>query len=334
MLPGPSPAADAHRAPCRRRRLLAAGLAALATPALAQEAWPQRGVRITVPFAPGGTTDIPARIIAEHLARRLGKSFVVENRSGAGGALGIRTVAQAADAHVLLHSTSAVAILPALQRDPGFDPLTDLVPVTLTAASPILLMVRTDSPFRDLAAYLARARAEPGGVSFGTAGIGTTVHFAGEVLRARAGLDLLHIPYRGSAPSATALLAGEVASGFLSPIEVLPHIRAGRLRPLATCGRRRSPLLPETPTITELVPDYDGVELWFGLFGSRDLPAEAVATLMRELAPLRTGAPLAERMAELGAETLLDGPGPLAARMRAEVPLWQSIATRAGIPRE
>ncbi|NKC32095.1 Bug family tripartite tricarboxylate transporter substrate binding protein [Falsiroseomonas selenitidurans] len=338
MPPGPPPAAPPPPAP-RRRTLLAAGLAGLAAPsclgvARAELPWPSRAARIIVPFAPGGTTDIPARIIADHLARRLGKPFVVENRSGAGGALGIRAMVQAADTHTLLHSTSAVAILPALQRDPGFDPLADLVPVTMTAASPILLVVRADSPFRDLADYLAQAKARQGAVSFGTAGIGTTVHLAGELLRARAAVDLLHVPYRGSAPSATALLAGEVASGFLSPIEVLAHIRGGRLRALASCARARSPLLPEAPAIPELVPAYEGVELWFGLFGPRDLPADAVATLMRELAPLRQGAPLALRMAELGAATLLDGPAPLAARLRTEVPLWRALAVAAGIPRE
>ena len=333
MPPGPAQAAHRSPVPLRRRALLAAALALPAGGAAAEEAWPTRPARIIVPFAPGGTTDIPARIIADHLARRLGKPFVVENRSGAGGAVGIRAVAQATDAHTLLHSTSAVAVLPALQRDPGFDPLTDLVPVTLTTASPILLVVRADSPFRDLAALLARAREAPGRVSFSSSGIGTTVHLAGELLRARAGVDLLHIPYRGSAPSATALLGGEVDAGFLSPIEVLPHIRAGRLRVLANCAASRT-LLPEVPTITETVPSYDGVQLWFGLFGPRDLPAEIVATLMRELAPLREGSVLTERMAQLGAETLLDGPAPLAARIRAEVPLWKSIAQAAGITSE
>jgi tripartite-type tricarboxylate transporter receptor subunit TctC len=316
-----------------RRALLAAGLGVAARRSSAQESWPGRPVRIIVPFAPGGTTDIPARIIADHLARRLGKPFVVENRSGAGGALGIRAVAQATDGHTLLHTTSAVAVLPALQRDPGFDPMTDLVPVTITAASPILMVVRADSQFRDLPALLARARAEPSKVSFSSSGIGTTVHLAGEVLRARAGVDLLHVPYRGSAPSATALLGGEVDAGFLSPIEVLPHIRAGRLRALANCGRTRT-LLPDVPAMPEIVPAYDGVQLWFALFGPRDLPSDAVALLMRELAPLRSGSVLSERMAEVGAETILDGPAPLAARLREEVPLWKTIAERAGIPRE
>jgi tripartite-type tricarboxylate transporter receptor subunit TctC len=327
MLPGAAPAA------LTRRALLGTGLGLAASSALAQDTWPGRPVRIIVPFAPGGTTDIPARIIADHLARRLGKPFVVENRSGAGGALGIRAVAQATDQHTLLHSTSAVAVLPALQRDPGFDPMVDLVPVTMTAASPILMVVRADSPYRDLPALLARARAEPGKVSFSSSGIGTTVHLAGEVLRARAGVDLLHVPYRGSAPSATALLSGEVDSGFLSPIEVLPHIRAGRLRALANCAQART-LLPDVPAMPEIVPTYDGVQLWFALFGPRDLPPDAVATLMRELAPLRSGSVLSERMAEVGAETLLDGPQALTARIRAEVPLWKAIAERAGIPRE
>jgi tripartite-type tricarboxylate transporter receptor subunit TctC len=321
-----------RRAAVPRRLLLGGTMAVLATPVLAQE-WPARASRIIVPFAPGGTTDIPARIIADHLARRLGKPFVVENRSGAGGALGIRTVAQATDGHTLLHSTSAVCVLPALQRDPGFDPLTDLVPITMTAASPILLVVRADSPFRTFGDYLAKARAEPGKVTFSHSGVGTTVHLSGELLKARARIDLTHVPYRGSAPSGTAILAGEVDSGFLSPIEVLPHIRGGRMRALANCAPTRV-LLPDVPSIKEFVPDYDGVVLWFGLFGPRDLPADVVALLMRELAPLRTGSVLSERMGEVGAETLLDGPEVLRARVRAEAPLWRQLAESAGIPRE
>ena len=316
-----------------RRALLSTAAIAMARPSLAQAAWPSRPTRIIVPFAPGGTTDIPARIIAEVLQRKLGKPFVVENRSGGGGAVGIRAAVQSADGHTLLHTTSAIAVVPALQRDPGFDPLTDLAPITMTAASPILLVVREDSPFRDFSGYLAKARAEPGKVSFSSSGIGTTVHLAAEVLRARGHVDLLHVPYRGSAPSATAVLASEVDSGFLSPIEVLPHIRAGRMRALANCALTRT-LLPDVPTIAEFVPAYDGVQLWFALFGGRDLPPAAAALLMRELSPLRDGSVLTERMAEVGAETLLDGPEPLAARMRAEVPLWKAIVEAAGIPRE
>jgi tripartite-type tricarboxylate transporter receptor subunit TctC len=328
--PGAAPAT----APRGRRSVIAAAIGLLAAPALAQDAWPVRGVRIIVPFAPGGTADIPARIIAEHLSRQFGRPVVVENRSGAGGAVGIRAVAQATDGHTLLHSTSAVAILPALQLNPGFDPLVDLAPVTMTAAAPILLLVRADGPDSDLRRYLERARAAPGKVSFASSGVGSTVHLAGELLRARAQVDLLHVPYRGSSPAATALLAGETDSAFLSPIEALPHINAGRMRVLATAARQRSTMAPDAPAIPEEVPDYDGIELWFGLFGPRDLPQAAVTRLMQDLAPLRRDSVLSARMAELSAQTPLDGPAVLAARLRAEVPLWKTIAQQAGIPRE
>jgi tripartite-type tricarboxylate transporter receptor subunit TctC len=334
MSPGPAPATRHPVAAPRRRFLIAAGLGLLATPAIAQDTWPNRTVRIIVPFAPGGTADIPARIIADHLSRQFGKPVVVENRTGAGGAVGIRAVAQATDGHTLLHSTSAVAILPALQLNPGFDPLVDLAPVTTTAAAPILLLVRADGAFPDLRRFLERARAAPGRVSFASSGVGSTVHLAGELLRARARVDLLHVPYRGSAPAATALLAGETDAAFLSPIEALSHINAGRMRILATAARQRSLIAPDAPAISEEVPGYDGIQLWFGLFGSRDLPQEAVTRLMQDLAPLRQDSVLAARMAELSAEAPLDGPAVLAARMRAEVPLWKNIAQQAGIPRE
>jgi tripartite-type tricarboxylate transporter receptor subunit TctC len=195
--------------------------------------------------------------------------------------------------------------MPALQLNPGFDPLVDLAPVTMTAAAPILLLVRADGPDADLRRYLERARAAPGKVSFASSGVGSTVH-----------------------------LAGETDSAFLSPIEALPHINAGRMRVLATAARQRSTMAPDAPAIPEEVPDYDGIELWFGLFGPRDLPQAAVARLMQDLAPLRRDSVLSARMAELSAQTPLDGPAVLAARLRAEVPLWKTIARQAGIPRE
>ncbi len=317
-----------------RRALLASTLVMPALRAHAQAPWPQRTVRILVPFAPGGTADIPARMMAEPLQRQTGQSWIVDNRAGAGGALGIRAVVQANDGHTLLHSTSAVAILPALQRDPGFDPLVDLEPITQTAETPILLVVRGDSRFADLAAFLAEARARPGTISFATSGTGTTVHFAGELLRARGQVDLLHVPFRGSAPASTALLGGVTDAQFVSPLEVLPHLRSGRLRALANAAPRRGALLPEVPMLAEVIPGYEGVSLWFGLFAPRGFPRAQVAQLMQSLAPLRTNSPLADRMTELGAETLMTGPEALAERMRREVPLWQAVATQAGIPKE
>ena len=299
-----------------------------------QGVWPQRNVRIIVPFAAGGTADVPARIMAEHFARLTGQSWIVDNRAGAGGALGIRAVAQATDGHTLLHTTSAVAILPALQRDPGFDPLAVLVPITLTAETPILLAVKGDSRFRDLGEFLAEARAKPGTVSFATSGTGTTVHLAGELLRARGDVDLLHVPFRGSSPATTALLGGVTDAQFVSPLEALPHLRAGRMRALANTAPRRGALLPDVPMLVDAVPGYDGIALWFGLFASRGFPAAQVAMLMQALSAMRSGSALAERLTELGAETLMTGPEALAQRLRQEVPLWQSVAARAGIPKE
>jgi len=322
-----------------RRALLGAALALPALGARAQGAWPQggwpqRNVRVIVPFAAGGTTDVPARIMAEHFARLTGQSWIVDNRAGAGGALGIRAVAQATDGHTLLHTTSAIAILPALQRDPGYDPFADLVPITLTAESPILLAVRGDSRFRDLGGLLAEAKAKPGTVSFATSGTGTTVHLAGEVLRARAEVDLLHVPFRGSAPATTALLGGITDAQFVSPLEAMPHLRAGRMRALANTASRRSPMLPDVPLLADEVPGYGGIALWFGLFAGRGFTPAQVAMLMESLAPMRSGSVLSARMTELGAETLMTGPEALADRLRQEVPLWQSVAARAGIPKE
>jgi len=314
-----------------RRAILGAAAAIPARPAAAQPApWPTRPVRFIVPFAPGGPVEIPGRFIAEHLARRLGQPFLVETRPGAGGVLGLRAVLSARDGHSFLLTTSAVAILPAVAPDAGYDPIADLMPVTVVSESPVGLLTRPDSPIRDPADLLARARARPGGVSFATAGNGTTTHMAGELLRARAGVDLLHVPYRGAAQSVNALYAGDVDTLFVGLAEAMGHVRDGRLRALAVTSPERSPALPDVPSLAEAAPGY-GVTIWYGLFAPPGTPDAVVARLAAEMAPLARGTPLADRMEASGARLVLSGPDALAARMRAEVPEWAAIARAAGI---
>jgi tripartite-type tricarboxylate transporter receptor subunit TctC len=323
----------------RRRALLAAATAAPPGAAVraqgAGPAWPQRPVRLIVPFAPGGPVEVPARFMAEHLSPRLGQPVIVEARPGAGGALGIQSVVAANDPHLLLVTTSAVATLPAVMRDgaAGFDPLRDLVPITLVSEAPMVLLTRPDHPIRDLADLLARARARPGAISYASSGAGSTTHLAGALLCAKAGIDLLHVPYRGAAQAVNALYAGDTDLMVTGMGEGHAHLREGRLRALCVTGPGRLDLLPGVPAAADAVPGY-AMLIWYGMLGPRATPPEVVRRIAELVAPLREGTPLAARMAAGGMRLLLDGPGPLAARLAAEVPQWRAVAAAAGIRAE
>ena len=310
------------------RRPLLAIPALLAAPARAQP-WPNRPVRFISPFAPGGPQDLPGRFICDHLAQRLGQPFILESRAGAGGAVGMQYVAQATDQHTLLLTSSAIATLPAMRRDLGFDPLTDLPAVSLVTESPLAITTRAQGGISDFADLLARARASPGKLSFATSGIGSATHFAGELLAMQAGVRLLHVPYRGASVALNALLAGDVDLVIGDVSIVLEQIRAGTLRALATSLPARTALLPQVPAVAEFVPGY-AVPFWIGLFAARATPASDIAQLNAAMAALRQGE-LAARMATLGASLLLSEPAVLAARLRREVPQWQQVAQSAGI---
>lgn len=314
------------------RRGLAALATGLALPALAQApAWPSRPVRLISPFAPGGPQDVPARFMVDYLTPRLGQPVVYESRAGAGGATGMQFVAQANDGHTFLITSNAIATLPAMRRELGFDPFTDLPPVTLVTESPLVLAVRANGP-ATLRDYLARARATPGRVSWGTSGIGSATHLAGALLMQKAGVELLHVPYRGATVALNALLAGDTDSIMGDISIVLEHVRAGTVRALGVSTEAPSPLLPDVPAITSVVPGYS-VPFWIAIFASRHNGADANARLMREIAPLREGE-LAGRMAARGAHLLLNGPEPLAARMRSDVAQWRQVVAAAGIQPE
>jgi len=306
----------------RRRALLATPFAA---PALAQAPWPTRPVRFIVPFAPGGPVEIPARFIAERLSPELGQPMLVEARPGAGGALGIQAVVQANDPHMLLVTTSAVAVLPALMPNPGFDPLADLTPISMISDAPMVLLVKPDSPLRDLDGLLAATRARPGSISYGSSGAGSTTHLGGALLAVEAGIELLHVPYRGAAQAVNALYAGDTDMMVTGMGEAMPHLRDRRLRALCVTSAVRSTALPDVQAAAERVPGY-AMTIWYAMLGPRATPPEVVARLAAGIAPLRIGTPLATRMQENGITLLLDGPGPLAERLAREVPQWKRVA--------
>lgn len=317
-----------------RRGLGAALLGASVTPALAQgqppAAWPDRPVKLISPFAPGGPQDLPGRFFVDALTPKLGQPLVYDSKAGAGGAVGTQFVAQATDGHTFLINSTAIATLPALRRDLGFDPVTDLTPVTLVMQSPFTFVVRANGP-ASLAELLARAKAAPGRLTFGSSGVGSSSHLTMAMFLQQAGISLTHVPYRGAQLIMNALLAGDI-DVFVGDVSVpLEHIRAGTVRCVAVTSEKRAPLLPEVPAAGELVPGYTST-LWYGMFGAKATPPEAVRRMMAELAPLRApGGELARRLSDTGAEVLLTGPAPLAERLKAEIARWRAVVAEAGI---
>jgi tripartite-type tricarboxylate transporter receptor subunit TctC len=305
---------------------LAACLATIwAIPVAAQEWPPAAAVRVMVPFAAGGPVDVPARLMNDRLAAQTKGTFILENRGGAGGTIGAQQVAQAApDGQSLLFTTSSIAIAPGLYPKLTFDPL-QLTPISLIAEVPIVLAVRGDSPIKSFAEYLAKAKAEPGKITFGSGGVGSGNHLSGELLKTLAAINLLHVPFRGMAPGMTALYAGDIDSVFSSTIEALAPARDGRIRILAVCSPTRLPELPDVPSIAELVPGYSMAN-WYGLFGPRGLPQPIVARLERELAAMRTHETMVQRTTAAGIALKLTGADVLRERMTTEVPRWKKIA--------
>jgi tripartite-type tricarboxylate transporter receptor subunit TctC len=314
-----------------RRSALGAALATLATPALqAQPRWPTRPIRIVIPYAPGGPVEIPGRFLAEHLTQRLGQPVVVETRPGAGGAVGTKQVMATTDGHTFIMVTGAVCIQPAVQPDIGYDPIADLAPVSLISESTMGFAVRPNHRFRDIPGLLAAARAEPGRVTYGSSGNGTTTHMAAALFGVRAGINWQHVPYRGGGQLVSSFLAGDVDVMSADLATILPHTREGRAVLLSVTTPERAAAVPDVPSMAEFVPGT-GIAIWFAMMGPRATPREVADRIVAEMAPLRQGSPLAERMASTGGRLLLTGPDELDARIRQELPTWRQVVAEAGI---
>ena len=256
------------------RPLLCALVLMQATGAFAQ-AWPAKPIRLMVPFPPGGSTDIVARIVAQKLSERLGQPIVIENRGGAGGTLGTAVAAKAApDGYTLaVASTSTHVVAPGVYAKLDYDPVKDFAPVALMAVSPYLLVVNPSVPAKTLQELLALAKKQPGKLNYASAGIGSTTQLAMEMLKAASGTYMLHIPYNGNGPAGTAVMGGQVDALFGSLPALLPHAKSGRVRALAVGTPRRSPSLPDIPTVAELgYPGFDA-SLWLAIMAPAGTPA-------------------------------------------------------------
>jgi tripartite-type tricarboxylate transporter receptor subunit TctC len=325
--------------PVTTRRRLAGLIAAaaalpLSRPALAQPArLPDGPLRIIVPFPPGGPNDLLARVLGQKLSPILERPVVVENRSGAGGVIGTDAAAKAPPNGLTMALTSAgaIAIAPPLTPRMPFNVERDLAPVTLVAVMPELLAVNPKLPVRTLAELVDHAKKNPAKLNFASSGNGSMPHLAGESLRAAAGVDIVHVPYRGAAPAVTDLIAGQVQMMFADMPAMMSQVQAGELRPIALASRERSPLLPETPTLAEAGFPSVEAENWYGLVAPARTPAPIVAMLHEAVAKALRDAELQRTYAEQGARPVGNTPEEFRAFITAETARWGEIGRRAGV---
>ena len=303
-----------------------------AAPALAQAPWPSRPLRIIVPFAPGGPIDQNARIVAQPLSEALGQPVVIENRTGANGAIAAELVARApADGYTLLFSVIHLSVLPSLNQQLSYDIERDFTHVTLSAYYPIILVVKPESPIHSVAELIARAKAEPGALSYSHSGYGGGTHLAGELFAMQAGVQLRQVPYRGSAPAMADLLGGHVDMMFSDAPTAIQPVQAGLLRPLGISTPQRSALMPALPTIAEQgLPGY-GAYSWGGVSVKTGTPPEIVTRLNTELVRLMHDPAVRERMLKIGAEPRPGTPAEFSAMIHSEIAKWGEVVRRANI---
>ncbi len=323
----------------QRRRLIltatgtaAAAAAAPLAAARAQAEWsPNRPVRIVVPFAAGGSTDVTARLVGEALAERLGQPVVIDNRPGAAGNIASEHVARSApDGYTLIMATTTThATNPALYRNLPFDVRRDFTAVSLVAFTPNLLVVHPSVRANSVAELVALAKAEPGRLNYGSAGPGSSQHLSAALFAQRAGIEMTHVPYRGGAPAAADLVAGRIQLVFNAVIEVLPQVRAGQLRALGVTTRNRATQLPDVPAIGETIPGFE-LAVWVGLFAPSGTPAPAVARISREVQALLRTPRLKDRIVELGSEPVGTSAEEFAAFHAAELPKIAELVRLSG----
>ncbi len=311
--------------------MLALAFAAIAAGAQAQS-YPSKPIRLVCPFPPGGAVDIASRAVAHELTQILGQPVTVDNRPGAGGNIGADAVAKSSpDGYTLLMTTSGImAINPALYSKIPFDPIKDYAPVSTLVSLHNVLVVNPSFPAKSVKDVIALAKAQPGKLTYASSGNGTSIHLSGELFKSMTGVDLLHIPYKGSAPAVTDLLGGQVNMMFDNIPSSLPHIRAGKLRALGVTGATRSPLLPDVPTIAEAgVPGYDSY-VWFGVVAPAGTPADIIAKLNAALVKAAATPSFRDRLTEQGYDVQTSTPEQMAASVRSEIAKWGKIVKASG----
>ena len=315
-----------------RRSTLAGLLAATvlaaswSAPALAQDAWPNKPVRLVVPFAPGGSTDVIARMMAQKLTEVWGQTVVVDNRAGAGGNLGADIVAKSpADGYTLLFGTGSITINPQLYKKMPFDTKKDLVPITNVASGPMLVVVPDDSPLTSVKELIAQAKAKPGSINFGSAGVGSQVHLAGENFANAAGVDIVHVPYKGEAPAYTDLIAHQTQMMVGNFAAASALLGKGRLRALAVTSKQRMPSMPEVPTVSESgLPGFENTG-WFGLLAPAGTPAPILARIHADVVKALASTEIKARLYVQGMTPVGNSPAEFVKAMDEESQHWATV---------
>ena len=319
----------------KRRILFAASLAITCGSTLAQSAYPEKPIKLVVPYAPGGSADIAARLISDAWAKALGGTMYIENKGGAGGNLGVDLVAKSdGDGYTLGLQTVSLAINPGLTPKMPYDTLKDLAPIGLVASSQHVLVTTNSFPAKSIAELVSLVKSKPGQFNYGSAGAGSTFHMSAELFKAVAGVSILHIPYRGGGPALIDTIAGQVDMSFPVLAAALPHVQAGKLKALGVTGPKRSHLMPNVPTIAESgVPNY-AFETWFMVFAPSKTPPAVIEKLNIALRKALEMPAVRERMVKDGFDPLPSTPAEARARLEKEMPLWGKLIKERGITAE
>jgi tripartite-type tricarboxylate transporter receptor subunit TctC len=310
--------------------LVAVLIASLSTPPVWGQAYPTRPIRLIAPFPPGGGTDLLSRIIAVPIAEALGQTVVVDNRPGAGGAIGAELTARAApDGHTLVLVSSSYCATSAFQKIP-YDPVKDIEPIILLGTTGIVISVHPQVSAKSIKELIALAKASPGKLNYASVGAGSVAHLGFELFKHMAGANIVHVPYKGGGPALAATIAGEVQATMISLVPSIPHVRAGRLRPLGITTTKRSPLLPEVPSISESVPGFE-VTHWYGMWGPKGIPKPIVARWNKEVAKVMTSDAMRKQMQNEGLETAAGPPEEFLQYVSRDVEKWRKLIKQAGI---
>jgi len=314
---------------------LALGTSLAASPVIAQQ-YPTKAVRLIVPFPPGGGNDILARAVGQRLSERLGQQVVVDNRGGAGGLVGATLAATALpDGYTLfLASLGNLAVNPALHEKPPYDPIRDFAPITLLATSSFIIVVTNSLPATSIKEFVALAKAKPGSLNYGSAGAGSSLHLTAEIFRQATGINIVHVPYKGTAPAITELIAGQVQVMFSTMPPALSQVRAGKLRGLGVTTAKRAAAAPELPTVAEAgFPGFD-VSNWQGMVGPAKLPRALVDRLNADLNAVLKTPQMVDTLAAQGLEAAGGTPQQFAALIKTEVAKYAAVIKAAGIKAE
>jgi tripartite-type tricarboxylate transporter receptor subunit TctC len=299
--------------------------------AAAQTDYPTHPVRLIVPFSPGGSTDSQARVIADYLGRALGQQVVVVNVGGAGGTIGLNQAAKATpDGYTLVTATPSMTINPYIQKNIPYDPIKDFEPIALVATSPIVLVVPKDSKIKSVRDLIEMAKAKPGQIRYGSAGIGSATHLSSALFATMAGVNLVHVPYRGAGPALLDLIAGRIDLQFENAPSVLGHVRSGTLRGVAVGSAKRSSLFPDLPTIGDTVPGYEATS-WFGVLAPAKTPHAVIDKINAAINKALTDAAVRKQMDALGVELIGGTPDKFAAFLKARMAELKTVSKAANL---